>query len=83
MKYLLLVLTVILNLNIQAQEYGSVSGLLTDKEFNNEPLAFANVLVKGTSKGTTSDFDGKYVLDNLEPGTYTIQFSPIKIKHRY
>ena len=75
MKYFLLVLTVVSNFSIQAQEYGSVSGSLTDKEFNNGPLAFANVLIKGTSKGTTSDFDGKYVLDNLEPGTYTIQFS--------
>lgn len=52
---------------------GKVAGTVLDGEYN-EPLAFANILVKGTTKGTTSDFDGKYVLD-LEPGTYTLIFS--------
>lgn len=42
---------------------------------NDDPLAFANVLIKGTTKGATSDFDGLYEIANLEPGTYTIQFS--------
>ncbi|GAA3575923.1 TonB-dependent receptor [Snuella lapsa] len=58
-----------------AQTTGSVVGKLTDKEYNNEPLAFANVLIKGTTKGTTSDFDGLYSLDNLEAGNYILQFS--------
>ena len=58
-----------------AQESGSIIGKLTDKDVNNEPLAFANVLIKGTTKGTTSDFDGLYELPNVEPGTYTLVFS--------
>lgn len=58
-----------------AQETGSIIGKLTDKEVNDEPLAFANVLIKGTTKGTTSDFDGLYELADLEPGAYTVVFS--------
>ena len=58
-----------------AQDTGSIIGKLIDKEVNDEPLAFANVLIKGTTKGTTSDFDGLYEIGNLEPGTYTIVFS--------
>ena len=58
-----------------AQKNGSIVGKLTDKDANNEPLAFANVLIKGTSKGTTSDFDGLYELPAVEPGTYTLVFS--------
>lgn len=58
-----------------AQNTGSVVGKLTDKEYNNEPLAFANVLIKGTTKGTTSDFDGLYSIENLDPGSYTLIFS--------
>lgn len=58
-----------------AQETGSVTGTLSDKESNNQPLPFANVLIKGTTKGTTTDFDGLYTIDNLQPGTYTIEFS--------
>lgn len=52
---------------------GKVVGTVLDGDFN-EPMAFANILVKGTTKGTTSDFDGKYEL-NLDPGTYTIVYS--------
>jgi len=50
-----------------------VVGTVIDGDFN-EPMAFANILVKGTTKGTSSDFDGKYELE-LEAGTYTIVFS--------
>lgn len=60
---------------LNAQNTGSIVGKLTDKEYNNEPLAFANVLIKGTIKGTTSDMDGLYAFENLEAGTYTLQFS--------
>jgi hypothetical protein len=72
--FLILVLSVV-SFGLSAQETGAIAGLLSDKEFGNEPLVFANVLIKGTSKGTTSDFDGKYTLDKLEPGIYTVQFS--------
>ncbi|MBT8262115.1 MAG: carboxypeptidase-like regulatory domain-containing protein [Bacteroidia bacterium] len=58
-----------------AQSSGSIVGKLTDKDFNNEPLAFANVVIKGTSTGTTSDFDGLYELANVSPGIYTIVYS--------
>lgn len=61
---------------VMAQEgKGSIVGKLTDKELNNEPLAFANVLIKGTTTGTTSDFDGLYEIANLDPGTYVVEYS--------
>ena len=52
---------------------GKVSGLIMDGEYD-EPMAFANVIVKNSSIGTTSDFDGKYEL-SLDPGSYTLIFS--------
>ncbi|EZH74790.1 hypothetical protein ATO12_08605 [Aquimarina atlantica] len=58
-----------------AQETGSITGTLLDKESNNQPLPFANVLIKGTTKGTTTDFDGLYTIENVEPGTYVLEFS--------
>jgi outer membrane cobalamin receptor len=39
-------------------------------------MAFANVLIKNTTKGTTSDFDGKYSID-VEAGNHTLVFSYI------
>ncbi|WP_396602362.1 TonB-dependent receptor domain-containing protein [Algibacter sp. R77976] len=75
MKKFILLLTLLATVFSYAQNTGSVVGKLTDKEYNNEPLAFANVLIKGTTKGTTSDFDGLYGLENIEAGNYTLEFS--------
>ncbi len=58
-----------------AQETGSISGKLLDKETNDQPLPFANIVIKGTTKGTTSDFDGLYSIENIPVGTYTLEFS--------
>ena len=40
----------------------TVNGNVTDK-VNAMPLPGVNVLVKGTSRGTSTDFDGKYSID--------------------
>lgn len=75
MKHIIIVFTCILSSVFYAQNTGSIVGKLTDKEYNNEPLPFANVYIKGTTTGTTSDLDGLYNLNNLSAGTYTISFS--------
>ena len=46
---------------------------MIDGDFN-EPLPFANVLVKETGDGVTTDFDGKYTIE-LSSGNYTLIFS--------
>ena len=51
----------------------SISGVVTDAE-TAEPLIGVNILVVGTSTGTTTDFDGKYEL-NLPSDATEIQFS--------
>jgi TonB-dependent receptor len=58
-----------------SQDTGSIAGSLTDKDFNNEPLAFANVIIKETSTGVTSDMDGLYIIEDLDIGIYTLIFS--------
>jgi len=57
-----------------AQNKGTISGVLTDKEMNNEVLPFANVLIKGTNISVNTDVDGKYSL-SVNPGNYTLIFS--------
>jgi outer membrane receptor protein involved in Fe transport len=57
-----------------AQNKGTISGILTDKESNNQPLPFANVLLKGTNISANTDIDGKYSL-SVNPGNYTVIFS--------
>ncbi|HKJ49747.1 MAG TPA: carboxypeptidase-like regulatory domain-containing protein, partial [Christiangramia sp.] len=77
MKRFLLLALLLLVTSLQAQngQPGSIAGKLSDREMGGEPLPFANVLLKGTTKGTTSDYDGLYILDKVEPGTYTVVFS--------
>jgi TonB-dependent receptor len=58
---------------ISFAQTGKIAGTVMDGEFA-EPMAFANILVKDTTTGTNSDFDGKYELE-LEEGTYTLVFS--------
>ncbi len=62
MKKILFITFLALSQFVIAQDKGTLKGLLTDKETNNEPLPFANVQIKGTSIGTTTDFDGNYIL---------------------
>jgi len=61
-----------------SRDKATVSGRLTDE--NNQPLEFGIVLlVKSTdstlAKGTLSAADGKYQLDDIEPGTYLLNAS--------
>ena len=75
MKKYILVFLVLIPLFSIAQTTGSIVGKLIDKEYNDEPLAFANVLIKGTTTGTISDIDGLYSFEDLAPGPYVLVFS--------
>jgi len=58
---------------VQAQGvrvYGRVSNSI-----NNEPIPFANIVIDGTGKGTTTDFDGNFEIQDLLPGLYNFQCS--------
>lgn len=50
----------------------SVSGTVLDP--NNEPLIGASVLQKGSTKGTTTDFDGKFTLEVPQGATLVISY---------
>lgn len=52
----------------------TISGKVLDKDMKNEPLAFSNVSIKGTSLGATTDMDGKYAIE-IPAGTHIIVFS--------
>ena len=75
MKQLILIFALLFSVISFAQSNGAIVGKLTDKEANDEPLPFANVLIKGTTKGTTTDFDGLYAFEGIEPGTYVMVYS--------
>jgi len=55
-----------------------ISGTITDKNY--EPLIGANINLKGTFSGSTTDFNGNYKIDNIEPGKYIVLVSYIGYK---
>jgi hypothetical protein len=65
---------------IQAQET-IISGKVTDAA-SGDPIPYANIIFKGTSIGTTTDFDGKFLLKTSRP-TDTLLASYIGYKSRY
>jgi hypothetical protein len=70
MKLKLLLFTLLLTALSFAQK-STVTGVIFDKEYNNEPLAFANIMLKGTSNGTSTSENGKYSL-NISPGSHVL-----------
>lgn len=71
MKFSISIFLFFLTANVLGQQV-ELKGQVLDSEFNNEPLAFAQVKVKGLDLETTSDENGKYTLA-LTPGTYTLE----------
>ena len=55
---------------------GKITGRVTDKD-TGEPLASANVLIKGTSLGSTTDLDGNYFILNVPVGSHEVVVSTI------
>lgn len=43
------------------------------KDLRGEPLPYAAVSIRGSAKGASSDPDGSYHLNSLQPGVYTVQ----------
>ncbi|MDX1752473.1 MAG: TonB-dependent receptor [Salinimicrobium sediminis] len=61
---------------------GMIAGKLTDREMNGEPLPFANVIIKGSSSGATTDLNGLFKIEDVKPGVYTLTISFIGYESR-
>jgi hypothetical protein len=63
-----LLITTLLGLDAQT---GKIIGKLIDAK-TGETLPGATILIEGTTKGASADFDGNYVLTGLQPGKYNL-----------
>lgn len=70
-KLFVAILSIVFISNANAQELFTLSGKVSD---GNYPLPGASVLVKGTTKGTITNSQGKFTL-SLQKGTYTLVVS--------
>ena len=72
-KGILIIVCLMMAMQVVNAQTGKVTGKILDGDYN-DVLAFANVSVKNTEKGTTSDFEGVYALE-LKEGVYSLVFS--------
>jgi len=72
-KLVISALLLILTTTVMAQT-GTVKGTVTDAK-NNESLIGTTVMIKGTTIGTTTDFDGNYLIPKVQPGKHTLVVS--------
>jgi TonB-dependent receptor len=56
---------------INAQEDGRITGTVTDKS-SGDPLPGANVFLEGTSLGSATTNEGKYIIRQVTPGNYNM-----------
>ena len=57
-----------------SQAKGSIQGKVKDAK-SGESLPSVNVKVKGTYYGAATDFDGNFNITNVNPGSYTLEFT--------
>lgn len=72
-------ITLFLTVQITFAQTGIIKGRITNK-INNEPIAFASLIVEGTSIGSTSDDTGNYEIIGLAPGLYNVKTSFVGFK---
>ncbi len=66
----LILLTIIITPFLWAQ--GTLKGKITDKA-TKEGLPSVNVVIKGTYYGASTDFDGNFVIQKINPGVYVVE----------
>jgi hypothetical protein len=78
MKSLFTLLAILTTTLYGFAQQGTIKGKVTDKA-TGEDIIGAVVFIKGTSKGTTTDYEGNYVLP-LEPGAHTLSVTFLSYK---
>ena len=72
-KILLLIFLILLTGSISFAQTGNITGTVIDRD-TGEPLYGVNILVRGTSFGAVTDFDGLYNIRNIRPGEYSVEY---------
>lgn len=70
-KLILLTFIFLSTLNSFSQVTGTIRGVINDKT-NKTPILFANVMIEGTTLGTSSNENGLFALSQIPKGTHTL-----------
>ncbi len=76
MQKIIYTLLVIITTNFIYAQSGRISGIIVDSK-TGETLPGATILISGTTKGASADFDGKFALNNVPAGKVSLVISYI------
>ncbi|MDP2303745.1 MAG: TonB-dependent receptor [Ignavibacteria bacterium] len=79
MKKLFLLIFILSGPLLFSQSKGNLAGKIVDAA-SNEPIIGVNVIVKGTYWGAATDLNGNFKINDISPGTYTVEVSSIGYK---
>lgn len=74
MKHIIVSTFLLIQVLIVTAQTGTIKGTVTDTK-TNEFLIGTTVVIKGTTQGAITDFDGNYMIPNVNPGKYTLAVS--------
>jgi hypothetical protein len=77
MKFTLLFTILLLFTVVAFAQEVTISGKITDDQ--NNPVPFASVYIKNTTRGTSANSEGEYILQ-LKPGVYEVQYKAVGYK---
>ncbi|HKL18705.1 MAG TPA: SusC/RagA family TonB-linked outer membrane protein [Halalkalibaculum sp.] len=66
------VIAIFLCLPITLFAQATIEGTVTEGR-TGEPMPGVNVIIQGTTIGASTNADGEYAIDNVDPGTYTLE----------
>lgn len=75
-----LVITAFLFFSFQVLSQGGVIKGKVRSKINAEPIPFATVVVQGSTSGASTDLDGLFRIENLEPGLYNLELAAVGFK---
>jgi len=78
MKRIYIIILITIQFSLIAQN--TITGKITDKN-TQETLIGANIYIPEVSKGTASDINGKFTIENIPNGTFTINVSFLGYKN--
>ncbi len=74
MSKLFISILLLINVQMVIAQTGRIKGTVTDAK-THEALIGTTVVIKGTTQGSTTDFDGNYLITNLQPGIHNLVVS--------
>lgn len=76
----LIIIVILFSASIISAQKGSIKGKVVTK--NNKPISNANITIKNTNKGISTNTEGNFVFENIAIGNYTLSITFIGYKSK-